>query len=114
MKNPEGGPVCRCSTQDGVTRRTRCSVGEVARRSGVIYLESWPVWEPLYVFGAGDTRPGMGSGGEFLEGLLRVSFRRFGPDYGRCFGNRMWRTSCLASNGRVRGIGPGMIAYNDD
>ena len=25
------------------------------------------------------------SGGEFLEGLLRVSFRRFRPDYGRGF-----------------------------
>ena len=84
MKNPEGGPVCRCSTQDGETRRTRCPVGEAARRSGVIYLESWPVLGAFVCFRRRRYATWNGepwqSGGEFLEGLLRVSFRRFGPD----------------------------------
>ena len=72
VKNPEGGPVCRCSTWDGETRRTRCSVGEAVRRSGVVYLESWPVREPLYIFGAGILRPGMGSRGKVVVNSWRA------------------------------------------
>ena len=97
----------------GETRHTRCSVVEIIRRSGAVYLDSWSVWQALCILAIRNGEPWK-NGGEFLEGLLRGSFRRFGPNYGRYFGKRMMRSSCLVSNRRKRGIGSGIIAYNGD